>query len=343
MYYLELDRVAREIVDRGAERVLLQLPNGLRPYAFDMAAELEEKTGATVMISGDSCYGACDLALRPAEVVGAELLVHYGHSPLPIDTELPVIYIEARVDIDVEDLVEQTLPLLEGWERVALSAPIQHTHQLREVAERLEEHGLRGLIGEAKGRATNAGQVLGCYYGAPLSVEEEVDSYLFIGGGRFHPLGLALSTGKPVIAFNPYNATVTVVSEEEVKKLAGRRYSEILAAREAERIGVVVSLKPGQYVLRGAEELVDRLKEKGYESFIIVTEEVRAEHLNNFVEIEAFVNTACPRVAVDGIAGLSRPMITLLEARLMLGDEDWETVWGSRYLSYEAERHGYTN
>jgi 2-(3-amino-3-carboxypropyl)histidine synthase len=67
MHDLAQERVAREIKERKATTVLLQLPDGLRPTAFTLAQTLTEQTGAEIIISGDSCYGACDLALTQAQ------------------------------------------------------------------------------------------------------------------------------------------------------------------------------------------------------------------------------------------------------------------------------------
>jgi len=54
LYDLELGRVSGEIRAKGARSVLLQLPNGLRPLAFETAEELKRETGAEVVVSGDS-------------------------------------------------------------------------------------------------------------------------------------------------------------------------------------------------------------------------------------------------------------------------------------------------
>jgi diphthamide synthase subunit DPH2 len=37
-------------------------------------------------------------------------------------------------------------------------------------------------------------------------------------------------------------------------------------------------------------------------------------------------------VAVDGVSGVDRPMLTPLEAEVALGDRRWEDIWGHGYL-----------
>ena len=89
-------------------------------------------------------------------------------------------------------------------------------------------------------------------------------------------------------------------------------------------IGIIVSSKYGQQNLKMAEDLNVSFQEKDYKSTIIYLDEVRSEHLNNFTEIEAFVNTACPRIALDGINGILRPMISVKEAYIVLEKIKWE-------------------
>lgn len=82
MYELELERVVGEIKRRGARRVLLQLPDGMRPFAFQMAEYIREATPTEVIISGDSCYGACDIASRQAIELNVDLYTGRNHHSL---------------------------------------------------------------------------------------------------------------------------------------------------------------------------------------------------------------------------------------------------------------------
>jgi len=74
-YDLELERVKSEIEKSKAKKVLIQLADGLKPRATEIAKELES-TGAEICIWGASCFGACDLP----DIKGFDLLVHFGHS-----------------------------------------------------------------------------------------------------------------------------------------------------------------------------------------------------------------------------------------------------------------------
>jgi len=332
LYHLELERVIEEIKGRGAKRVLLQLPDGLRPLAFQVAKTLQMGTGAQVYLSGDSCYGACDLALNQAQELSADLIVHYGHSSMAVEAGFPVIYVHAEVDLDAEALVEEATPQLSRWRSIGLVTTVQHVHMVGEIAEKLREKGFDVHVGGGSGKTPHPGQVLGCSYGNAKEVAGDVEAFLYVGGGEFHPKGLVMSTGKPVVVANPFNATVRLMTEDDLMGLAKRRVAQIAAAKTAERVGVLVSSKPGQRATAVAETLRAKFEEKGCEAVIIYLDEVRAEHLNNFVEAHAFIDTACPRLAVDGVGGVDRPILTVREAEVVLGERRWEDLWGDGYL-----------
>ena len=61
MYDMDLDKVIRKINSKDAKTVGLQFPEGLKMQAVKIARKIEEETEATVIISGDPCFGACDV------------------------------------------------------------------------------------------------------------------------------------------------------------------------------------------------------------------------------------------------------------------------------------------
>ena len=74
-YELELGRIVGEIKKVEAESVLLQLPDGLKPWGPVLIDYIEERTGVTVMIWLGDCFGACDLPDS-----GCDLVVQFGHA-----------------------------------------------------------------------------------------------------------------------------------------------------------------------------------------------------------------------------------------------------------------------
>src|SRR5881628_3394372 len=116
MFDLEEEKLLAEIEGRGARKILIQLPDGLKAEGPRLAGLVREKTGAEVFVSATSTWGACDLSLDAAARLKADLLVHYGHNEFLRDGSngIPVVYIPAKSRHDVIPVVEKSLALLQG-------------------------------------------------------------------------------------------------------------------------------------------------------------------------------------------------------------------------------------
>ena len=77
-YNLELDKVAAKIKSSRVKKVLIQLPDGLKPKATEIVDKLEQETSGDIMIWFDTCFGACDLP--DIEKKDCDLIVQFGHS-----------------------------------------------------------------------------------------------------------------------------------------------------------------------------------------------------------------------------------------------------------------------
>ena len=88
-YHLDIQEILKKIRKMDAHTIGLQFPEGLKMYATSVARQIEEKTGADVIISGDPCYGACDVSDTVMDNL-VDLLVHFGHTPLPLEYDVPV-------------------------------------------------------------------------------------------------------------------------------------------------------------------------------------------------------------------------------------------------------------
>jgi 2-(3-amino-3-carboxypropyl)histidine synthase len=75
-YNLELEKAIEKIKQENAKKVLLQLPDGLKPKAKEIKQTLEKETNAKVSIWLGSCFGACDF---PKDV-DVDLLIAWGHA-----------------------------------------------------------------------------------------------------------------------------------------------------------------------------------------------------------------------------------------------------------------------
>src|SRR6267143_887305 len=205
MFDLEEEKLLSEIEGRGARKILIQLPDGLKQEGPRLARIIRAKTGAEVFVSATPAWGACDLSLDAAQRLKADLLVHYGHNEFLRDGSngIPVVYIPAKSRHEIIPVVEKALPLLKG-PCIGLATVVQHLHTLPETSKFLEEKGFKVQLPGRGPWAHETGQVLGCDYFGLKRIEPEVDSFLVVGS-YFHGLGAALSLEKPTILADPYD------------------------------------------------------------------------------------------------------------------------------------------
>lgn len=320
MYDFEPDRVRQFLERHKVRRAAIQLPAGLRGYLPEILPVYDD-LGVETLILGDSCYGGCDVADILAKRLGCDVLVHYGHSDMGLSTCLPVLYVEARMSLKLLRAIEQALTELE-FKRVGLATTVQHVNNLKDVVEVLRSRGLEPILGPPGWRAKYPGQILGCDLHCVRSVAKDVDGFLYLGTGRFHPLGISLSTGKQVVVVNP----VTGRSEKfelKLKDFLRRRRAMIARAVACERFGVVVSVKPGQARFKLASTLLCSLQRAGIPARLLVVDEVRPEDLADF-RLDAFVCVACPRIPIDDAERFDKPVLTPFEAMVMLGETSFE-------------------
>ncbi|VVB84444.1 2-(3-amino-3-carboxypropyl)histidine synthase [uncultured archaeon] len=305
---LDVERVIRIIKERNCKKVGLQFPEGLKRRAPGIAREIEEKTGADVVISGNPCFGACDVDTVVAGSV--DVLFHFGHAGMGKHDN--VVFIEARSNVDIVTAVRKAIPLLKTG-RIGLITTVQHVHKLDEACAVLKEHGKECVVGKGDKRVAYPGQVLGCNFSA---ARVDCDEILYIGSGFFHPIGAAIATGKRVIAADPYlNQAVEVAPEKFLRKRGGY----IAKAMEANVFGIIVSTKSGQKRMELALELKALAQKHGKKSFIIEMDLVTPEQLLAF-KADAYVNTACPRITIDDAGRFHAPVLTPQEFESALGE-----------------------
>ena len=290
MYDMDLDRVIRKINSMDAKTVGLQFPEGLKIQATKIAREIEAQTDAIVVISGDPCFGACDVS--DWKMKGSvDLIVHYGHTPLPLKYEVPTLFIEAYSKIDIKKDLEKCLETLKSHSRIGLVTTTQHLHLLNETRDFLEDNGKEVILGSSP--STRKGQVLGCNFSSIKDLE--VDAILFIGSGNFHPLGIKLFSNAPVIALDPYN----------------------------------------QYRMMLAKEIKKTLEDANMESYIILMDNVSPDALLPYLELDAFVVSACPRIAIDDSQMYKKPLLTPQELEIVLNKREWENYQLDEILFHE--------
>jgi len=291
---IDVKRLEQNISKLSARRVFLQAPEGLKTQIQDICRKLEEN-GIEVFASVEPCYGACDIRDHEAKMLGCDLLVHIGHTDFGLKTELPTIYEEYRIDAEILPVLKENLKLLNG-KKIGIAATLQYISSLNAARDFLRSRGKTVFLGKPV-TAEYPGQVLGCDYSSPKSIESRVDSFLFIGSGRFHALEFTMRTQKPVFFLDVEKRTLNEISGER-ERLQRIRFAQFEKAKECRRFVVFVSTKPGQMFPGKALKAKQQLEKNGKEACIIAASELSPEKLLG-MKIDCIVNCACPRLRDD--------------------------------------------
>lgn len=317
-YDLEPHTVARFLKQHRAKRVGIQLPAGLRHF-WPKIAHTVRKSGSTPLFL-KTCYGACDLADLQAKQLGCDVLLHYGHADMGLPTLVPTLYVEARVKRITLEAIELFAKRVHGF-RIGLFTTVQYVEHLPRIVGKLRELGLKPVIGKPGPRTKYRGQVLGCDFSCVKQISKKCEALLYVGTGRFHPLGCAIATRKPVYIANPLTGKLSQIGG--LSEFLQSRKAAISKAASGRRFGVIVSTKRGQARYALALQLVEKLITNRRTAELVVLDEVLPEHLADY-SFDALVCTACPRIPIDDSPRYEVPLLTPFELSVMLGERPLE-------------------
>ncbi len=287
--------------------VLVQLPEGLKRKAREIILEKLEKEGYYPVLSASPMYGGCDIAFEEAKAIGAKKIIHIGHSYFPLRRTfqgIEVEYIPYYIDIEIgwDDLVQELKS--QNIEIISVLTTVQHIHQFPEIKAYFEKHGFEVRV--KKGPfCSSEGQVLGC---DAYAIDKEAQAAVIIADGDFHHTAATHVAEKmPVYGVNPYTKKWSKVNDKLIKLLKKRRGS-LLKALDAKTFGILVSTKPGQYSFQLAKTIKSKLERAGKKAYILVANELFPDSLYNYLFIDVYINTACPRI-VDDTEKYKKPIL----------------------------------
>jgi len=216
---------------------------------------------------------------------------------------MKTIFVEARSNkqVGLPGALIKKLP-----EKTALFMTVQYLDSQDKVAASLREKGINPIL-EKPAHAKYNGQVLGC------SIERfDCDAILYIGDGLFHPIALSIENDVPVYTYNPRSKRHGVITEELKKKYLQKRKAGLAKYYMSKNIGILVSTKPGQLMLKQALEFKKKCQKN---CFILISDNIDFQGLENFPFIESYVNTACPRISYDDYRRIGKPIVSIYDIR----------------------------
>jgi len=316
---IRIDKTAvEELVQQNhPKRVVFNAPDGLLRETRTMAEQLERNYDLQAIVIADPTYGSCDTVDVDAQRLGADLAFHIGHNVTVKKFGKLTYSIDATDDVSFVVVAQKAAEILKGRKvnQVGLATFAQHLGELSKVSEILDRNGIVSLVGKGMGQLHD-GQIFGCEFYPAYNIREKVDVMLLLGQSMFHALGLCLSSGKPTYMLDPYQNEVIDVNsmaEEHLKKAVLSVYK----ARDASKFGVIIGLKEGQMMTDQSLRLKKELETRGKSVQLIALREITSERINAMTDIEAFVQTGCPRISVDGY-NFGKPVLSVPQTDALL-------------------------
>jgi len=292
---MDTEKIANKLKEMKAKRVMIQVPEGLKTRLVGIVDEIQ-KHGFDVLVSCEPCFGACDLNDAEAKELDCDVILHIGHTDFGVKSKIPVIYEPYPLDANAVSKIKKHEKEITKYKNICLVTTSQFLSVIEPSKKYLESIGLNIHL-HKQTRSGEIGQVLGCDYSAALPLEKEVDVYIYLGSGIFHPLGLALRTEKPVISIDMETGHMEYMTNRKNKHLRIKAYN-IGVAQDADKFGILLTTKPGQMILKQAESIKKKLQSKGKDVYILIMNQITPDKILG-VDVEVIVNCACPRMDED--------------------------------------------
>ncbi|MAF36208.1 hypothetical protein CL622_03765, partial [archaeon] len=122
---------------------------------------------------------------------------------------------------------------------------------------------------------------------------DKLDEFLYIADGDFHPTAF-LKYDKKITVINFQTGKKRVFGKEDLDQFKKQKKGKLLKFLHANKIGIIVSTKHGQYNLQDALRIKDAFPSK--QSYLFFSDTLNTQGLEDFTGLDIFVNTACPRI-----------------------------------------------
>ncbi len=199
------------------------------------------------------------------------------------------MFIEMRKKFDLNEIDFSVLDSLDG-KTISLAATIQYLDLIQPVKEYLESKGKEVIL---KKGAFYEGHVLGCN---PRAFDKKADTLLLLTDGKFHALNNAINLEKEILVFN--TKTLEKVSQEEIDKALKKIEAKKKKFLMSNIIGLILSSKPGQRS-KQISKIKKNIEKTGKKVFVFESNNIGVGELENFPEIQIWVNTACYGLGLD--------------------------------------------
>jgi len=175
--------------------------------------------------------------------------------------------------------------ILEISKKLPKNIAIAYSIQYKDIASEIKK------IFSKIHKITTLVQVLGC---SKPNFPKNTQAVLLISSGKFHAISLAIESGLPIYILE--HSKLREISKKDIDFFKKKQKVSYLKFLNADKIGILVSTKPGQQNLKKALNFKKKLKNK--KSYLFISNNINVNEFENF-RLNCWVNTACPRLDMD--------------------------------------------
>ncbi|TRY93459.1 hypothetical protein DNTS_005319 [Danionella cerebrum] len=233
---------------------------------------------------GDVTYGACCVDDFTARALGADFMVHYGHSCLiPIDaTEgIKMLYVFVDIQIDTAHFLDTLRFNFPPGHSLALVSTIQFVAALQAASAALKPD-YEVLVPQC--RPLSPGEILGC---TSPRLDKNVNAVIYLGDGRFHLESIMIANPEiPAFRYDPYSK---VFSREyyDHEAMRATRLKTIERARSAQSWGLILGTLGRQGNPKILELLEAQLMSLGRRFTRVLLSEIFPSKLELLADVDA--------------------------------------------------------
>ncbi|BFZ55349.1 Diphthamide biosynthesis protein 2 [Savitreella phatthalungensis] len=349
----EIERTVTQVVHAEYKHVALQFPDELLPDAAavvaaleigvrDSASTLDHVAPCRFYVLGDTSYGSCCVDEVAAEHIGADAIVHYGRSCLSPTSRLPVIYVFGKHELDL-DALRGSVGQLEK-KPILLVFDVTYASWQDDIEKLLSSTGHENVVvarpapataSDNAGPATMGSSLAGRKYFLPTGASLSDYTLLYIGPPST-TLTTTLMTHNSLVAdLWSFDPTTSKLQRETAQNISiRRRYAQVLKARDAGVIGIVVGTLGVARYLELLNSLRGLILRAGKKPYTFAMGKLNPAKMANFAEVDAFVLVACGENSLIESRDFYKPVVTPFELRLALEARSSDAVlWTGSWIT----------
>ena len=200
-----------------------------------------------------------------------------------------VLFIETRHKFKNTDIDLSILNTLPG-KTISLAATIQYIDLVPKVKTYLESQNKKVII---KQGAHYEAHILGCN---STALDKTADTILIITDGKFHAINNAIQIQKPIHIFS--GLTLEKITQKEIDIYNKKTLAKQKKFLTSKTLALILSTKHGQHhkQIQKIKNKIEKLNKKVY---IFEANNINIQELENFPQIQLWINTACFGLARD--------------------------------------------